>query len=119
MAFKFLQDHAAKRMSEYMSHVKPEFMQWLDAHEVVTYADFSAFCNEHGLNSYERELMYPKLDNDALIRIVKSHLLNCGRVDKRPCSTYDESIIAVFAPLMIERIERFNKNGQAHVTLAL
>ena len=106
MAFTTLTDWAAKREAEYMAHVRPEFAAWLDSRDVVTYADFTEFCDAHGMNSYERELMIPKLDNAALVHEAEHCLQNCTRPPgKRPGVTYDDQMMAVYVPLLLKRLK--------------
>lgn len=106
MAFKFLEERAAARKAEYMSHVRPEFTEWLSTKETVSYEDFEIFCGYYGMNSYERELMYPNLDDDALIQVARHCLQNCSRHDShhRPCNVYDDAMMVIFVPMLLERL---------------
>lgn len=102
----FITKYAERAKAEYMSHVRPVFTEWLAERESVSHSAFHDFCLQHGMNSYERELMYPKLDDDALIRVVERCLENCQSPRKRPCSTYNESLENIFAPMLIERLRK-------------
>lgn len=108
MAFKLFQNAMNKARTEYMSHVSPEFMEWLDSKEILTEADVDSYFDRKGMNSYERELMYPKLDDAALLRFANNCLGHCEVRDRpSPCRTYDESFMLVFGPMLIKRLEKY------------
>lgn len=111
MAFKGLQEWTAKKKAEYMSHVSPEFLEWLEAHPVVTEEARNEYGTKKGMNSYERQLMYPKLDNAALLKTVEYCLSQCqrGSGSVPPYGvpqSYDDVMMLVFVPLLLERLKK-------------
>ena len=56
-------------------------------------------------NSWEWEHVYPALTDEALLAAVEHNLTNCARAP-RPCTTYDEALSNILAPLVVERWKR-------------
>lgn len=95
-----LKSLVAKRRAERMSHIRPE-IQELASRGDVTWDEYSAL----RMNSYEREFLYPSLTDDALVRLVDTVILpNCSR-PRSPASTYDESLVGNFVPLLLQRLK--------------
>ncbi len=67
----------------------------------ITWQEWQTF----RMNSWEQELLYPHLDNDALIRLARYFVDQCGRV-RRPAITYNDGLIAVIVPILLERLEK-------------
>lgn len=58
------------------------------------------------MNSYERELCYPKMDNEVLLETVEYCLKNCQRYEvRRPAACYDDAMFLHFVPMLIERLK--------------
>ena len=67
----------------------------------VTYEEYEQL----RVNSYEQEALYQVLTDDALVKVVETHILpNCPYII-RP-RDYNESVIGVFAPLLVRRLKQ-------------
>lgn len=58
-----------------------------------------------GLNSFEREALMPLLSDEALIEDIEYCLKNCSSRSRRPCVTYDDALVELYVPLLIERFK--------------
>lgn len=94
---------AQKRQEWLDKHVRPE-VQALAKRGGVTLDEWRQFRG----NSYEHEHLYPVLTDEAFAESVQHALANCGHV-KRPCATYNEAIVEIFAPLLLERWNALRK----------
>jgi hypothetical protein len=54
-------------------------------------------------NSWEWEALYPQMDDEAFLTEVEHSLKNCAW-HSRPCTTYDETVIEIFAPELVRRL---------------
>lgn len=95
---------AEARQAEWDSHVRPE-VRALGARGNVTLDEWEVL-GAQGMNSFERETLYPALADEALAKVVEYCLSQCGQTRRpyRPASTYDDAMITVFAPLLLERL---------------
>jgi hypothetical protein len=101
MAFKFFEEHAAKRQAEWDSHVRPEMRALATRPERITLAEW----NELRANSYERHEIIKNLDDEALMDSAKHCMGHCGRHDRRlPPSCHDDALVLVYVPLLLERL---------------
>ena len=108
MAFKLFENAAKKRRDEWNSHLSPEVLALVKKGKLITYEQF----NSRPMNSYERESLFPLLDNDALIALTELFLKNCcsGHVPGiRPCGTYNEALEVLLIPLLLERFKKLQK----------
>ena len=97
----FLRDRANQREQERLSHIRPEILA-LAKRGDVTWDEYSSL----RANSYEQEELYPALTDDAMIRLVSEIILpNCSPVRSLgPATTYSESLVKNFVPLLLERL---------------
>lgn len=56
------------------------------------------------MNSYATDKIFPKLTNEALINKAELYRSNCERY-RYPATTYDQSLIHLIVPELIERIK--------------
>lgn len=56
------------------------------------------------MNSWERELLIPKLDNEALARLTEQMVSNCVIDYRRPHITYDSAILGLAVPELVRRL---------------
>lgn len=56
-------------------------------------------------NSWEWEALVPAMNREAYEKHVQHALDNCDR-PRRPCSTYDQAVVAVHAPELLKRWQR-------------
>lgn len=114
MAFQTLKKWAEQRAQEYFSHISEEFTLWLESStregKQITKEEWEAYFKTKGMNSYERELAYPHMDDTCLADQAENTLKNCSsNHKKRPVSTYDEALFEIFVPLMIDRLNKGQK----------
>lgn len=106
--FKLFENAARKRRAEWNSHLSPEVLALVKKGKQITYDQF----NSRPMNSYERESLFPLLDDDALIKLTEKFLENCcsGHVPGiRPCSTYNEALEVLLVPLLLKRFKEVLK----------
>jgi hypothetical protein len=87
-------------------NIKPEVQRLIDAGLPISYDTYASM----RMNTYERLAIYPLLDNDALVRITQHCLNNCSISHGTPV-TYDETLVRVLAPLLIERLQEKHKES--------
>lgn len=76
----------------------------LRAKEQIEWAEWQTF----RMNSWEQEALMPHLTNDALILLSKQFLDNCERI-RRPAITYEDGIVGVILPILLQRLEHESK----------
>lgn len=86
----------------------------LQSGKQLSWADYTEFISQHGMNAYEREACVPFLTDEGLIKHTQYVLKNCvGRYrPDRPCSTYDEAAVHLLAPELIRRLSRHRREGE-------
>lgn len=100
ITFKELGDN---RRAEYLSHVGAEILDRVRRPQLIGLAEWRRM----RLNSYEFELVYPKLDDEALSQAASYCLKNCQRRDgRRPVDVYDDAAMVIFLPLLIDRLRK-------------
>lgn len=57
------------------------------------------------MNSWEREALYPLLDNEALIDTARHFKSNCKPPYYGKATTYDETLVHVILPIILKRLE--------------
>ncbi len=67
-----------------------------------------------GMNTYERQYLWPEVDNAVLLASVKYNLANITSIDTinpktRCCHTYEEALVNLLVPLLVERLEEADK----------
>lgn len=82
------------------SHIRPEIQALADRGN-VTLAEW----RDLRMNSYEQELLIPKLTDEALIYTVDHMAKNCQIDQRRPFTTYDNAMIGLIVPELIRRLE--------------
>lgn len=99
----FFTKYYDEKVGEYMSHVRPEIAALAERGQ-VTWAEYDA-----PMNSYERELILPKLVDTAFLKALKYYVENCGRHERprlsRPSRCYDDAVMNVMLPELIRRFE--------------
>lgn len=80
--------------------IKPEVAALLKANELISYETYSKL----RLSGHEWRMIYPLLDNNALIKATEEHLANASRMIGKTPTTYDEALIHVFIPILLKRI---------------
>lgn len=76
-----------------------------DGNVVITRTDLDNLYKQHGLNSYERHLLYLKADADCLLTGLEDTLGHCQRISDPLPGCYDEAVVQVFAPLIAQKLE--------------
>jgi hypothetical protein len=81
-------------------HISPKIQALAARGTPITLAEWL----ELRLNSYEQELLYPKLDNEAFLYALDNVLLNCTlKSTRRPCVVYDDALQVIFVPELRQR----------------
>lgn len=91
-----------------MSHVSPEIQKLIDRGNVT-----SAELKEIRCNSWEWQALVPAMTNEALLDRTR-HALDNSTPPHRPASTYDEAVIGVFAPVLMERLAKATAEAVRH-----
>lgn len=91
---------AKKRQAELDEHVSRK-IQALAKRGNVTRAEIA----ELRCNSWEWELLVPAMTDEALAQRVR-HALDNSAHHKRPCTTYDQAIVELYAPELLRRFQR-------------
>lgn len=75
----------------------------------LTYAEYIKVRDTHGLNSYEREALFPYMDNNCLGTYLEQSIIpNTHWYTSRPrlpATTYDDLLVNVLSPIIIERLK--------------
>lgn len=104
---KFLKERAKAREDEFWSHIKPEIKEMNDKGETITHEQFK----DMRLNSYERQLIEPLLDDDAFIKVVDNALLQEGNIELRKYeipSSYREAVLRLYTWELMRRLHASN-----------
>jgi hypothetical protein len=92
-----------------------KFASHLSAEAVIRYFDSRPITAEEYEtlrgNSYDQHLLQPKFDDRALIAAAKHCLSNCQQTRDLP-STYDEAMLSVYGPMLIQRLENHLRTEQ-------
>ena len=78
---------------------------------VASFEDQSISTNlleEFRMNSYARDKIFSKLNNDALIKEASYYQGQCGRYHY-PATTYNDALIHVIVPELIKRIQQLTE----------
>jgi hypothetical protein len=103
---RFIRDKTDRFMSNVSDHVKVTILRLKEQGGQLTWGEYKAL---HPLNSYERKLLHPYLDDEALIRLTEICLGNSSYQrlgDLSLARHYDEAIVGELTPMLIERIRR-------------
>lgn len=101
---KFLKERAEKRKQEFLSHVSPEILKLVESKTVITLQKYQ----ELRMNSYERQMLFPLLDDEALIWLTKHALMQEGktRVDKFTIPvSYTDAVVRLYIHEIIKRFK--------------
>jgi hypothetical protein len=103
MAFSdFLKERAEKAEAEYQEKIRPEYKALLNLPRQLTFEELP-----ERMNSYEREAFYAKLDDRGLrlmtLKLMKNITAYPEHHKHRPASTYEEALLRVMLPLILER----------------
>ena len=106
----FLSEIAAKRKAEHQSRisqpVRDLIQSVINGGPRITWQQLNDFISTHGMTSWEREEIVPYMDDDCLIHRIEHCLENCKQKYRSgPCSTYDESIVYLWMPEIIKRLQ--------------
>ena len=101
MASKFLEDWYNERRNEFYSHVRPEHRALAERKERITKAELPAT-----MNSYERRIVDPNLDNTTLLEKVEYCIRQSGQeLGEFECpSHYNDAVELLYAPLLVKRL---------------
>jgi hypothetical protein len=97
----FLDEWYKQHRAEWLSHVSEAVQARVATGIPITWAEWQ----EMRMNSYEQEELYPLLDNEALCKVTQHCLNNCSPRDRKPCSVYDDAVLHVIVPLLLERLK--------------
>ena len=89
----------------FMSHISPEIRARVESGLPVTWTEYE---NLRG-NSYERKVLYPLLDDEALVNLTELCLKNssCGRLGRFSLAKhYDEALIGEMLPMLLDRFKK-------------
>lgn len=92
--------YTEQRKQEFDSHVGSDIRALIERGN-VTPAELA----ELRMNSWEREALVPAMTDEALAGQFEYTLNNCSIQWSRPCSTYDEALVALFAPELLKRFK--------------
>ena len=101
----FFNKLSAKIKADYMGNVSDQIQQLVAAGKTISQKQFDGL----QMNSYEAKLVYPLLDHEAYISLVRRCLTNCSQ---RPLSkyqvgsTYDEALLGYLVEGLCQRLER-------------
>lgn len=100
-AFKLFEDAYNERRDEFYSHIRPEHRALAERKERITKAELPAT-----MNSYERRIIDPNLDNTALLEKVEYCIRQSGRaLGEFECpSHYNDAVERLYAPLLVKRL---------------
>jgi hypothetical protein len=84
-------------------HIRPEIQAMFEQDGEITQRQLDEWFKDRGMNSYERELLYPKYSDEALCRVAQSCIDNMSN-HRSPASTYEESMCTVIGPLLLKRL---------------
>ena len=107
-----LREFARKAREKFDANVRPAIRERAADPRPIGVAEW----RESRMNSYERQLLYCKLDDAALAEVVRHSLANSSHheiVDENSLhlhdGTYDGLVLQVLAPLMLRRIEAMHR----------
>ncbi len=108
----FLRSFSTKRKDGYLAHVDQAVQDILESGRSI---DHQEWCQLR-INSYERELLAPQLDNQAFAAMLRTYLTSgqISETDKysTPPSTYNEGIEQKLIHQLLRRFEGLLQNGQ-------
>ncbi|GIN22571.1 hypothetical protein [Siminovitchia fordii] len=108
MGFKLPDSYLKKKQEEYdMKYILINEEKEVHVSELEDKSVTPGIWRQMRMNSYARDDLYPKLNNEALLEVTKLYLSNCSR-PQFPCSTYDEAMIHKIVPELIKRLEEVN-----------
>lgn len=88
--------------------IRPEVRALAARPEPVTLAEWKEFRG----NSWEQELLIPRLDDEALAFHVEHCLKNCNYEGRVPSSSYDQLLIRLLAPELLRRLKRLGEERE-------
>lgn len=84
---------------------KPEVLKVIERGN-VTLDEYLILCDAFGTNSYERELIYNAMTDEALTRITESLMRQIAPYSYyKPASTYEELVLHILVPELIKRLQ--------------
>jgi hypothetical protein len=90
--------------------VRPHVRALLDRAVQIDWITFEAL----RMNSREQEVLIPRLDDDALLRVCE-HYLRQLPARARPFATYEDAIIGLLTPELMRRLRRTGSDSQTTV----
>jgi len=108
MIFKLPNEYRQKKQEEYEKQYVIHNDKEIHVSEFEDKSITVQYLSEMRMNSYAREKIYPKFDNSALINDARYYMSQCGRYNY-PAATYNEALIHVIVPELINRIEELEK----------
>lgn len=108
MAFKLFEEEAAKRRAEFMAHVSPEVLALVEGLKALGRRLSRAEWEKLRMNSYERRLLVPLLDDEALCHLAASCIEQGGSKavlgEFELATDYNDAVRRELAPLLVERL---------------
>jgi len=102
----FLEQAAVRVEAEKQSHIRPHVRELIASGERISWDQYIAFIETHGMNSWEREECVPLFDDDCLVKNIEYCLSHCEQKHRPgPCVTYDESLIHKWMPEILKRFQ--------------
>lgn len=106
MGFKLPESFYEKQREEY----EKKYVTYNDEEIHVTeFEDKSVTPEMHKqmrMNSWAKDDLFPKLNDEALLETTKYYVSNCSR-PRFPCVTYNDAIIHKIVPELIKRLEEY------------
>lgn len=104
MGFRFSEKFEQKKQEEF----EKQYVNWgiVEQHvsEIKDGSLTTGMLQYARMNSYAQDKIYPKLTNEALIEKAEYYKNNCGR-SQYPATTYNEALIHLIVPELIQRIK--------------
>lgn len=99
---------------EYRQKCSDAFLSWFDGKSEITLKDYQQyFIDNAGMNSFERNLMYPKMSKDLVVHLLKHHLEQLPQL----CSLslpahYGEAVSLKLVPRLLQILEAEQESYQ-------
>jgi hypothetical protein len=104
MAFRGLEEFAARRRAEWWSHISEPIKVLCERPARITLPEY----NELRMNSWERLEVLKRLDDEALLHVARQCLSNCQPDRRSPAVVYDDSFLTEIGPLLINRLSELS-----------
>lgn len=105
---------------EFLSHVRADYLKRAAPDQpLISKMEFDGM----RANTYEFQVLYPRLDTEALLATVKTCLDNCMGIETinpqyKCCTVYEEALKNIFVPLLMERLLKAEKDLAQYLELS-